>query len=345
VGVLVTAREGDGYSNRVGGADAFLRLGASTLQLQYLRSETEYPGEIASLTDQPSGRFGGNAFAGVYRYSTRAWNAGVNASFHGRGFRADAGFVNQVDLADAWSWVGRTWWGEDDAWWTSAGVNAGFWFQRTLSAWTPIHEGVWVSASFRGPFQSFLWVNPDLARESVDGRVFEHPRLNFGGRLSPVGAVGFRVDGSVGGALDFANARQADQIRLSPALDLRLGRRVHLRATHSFERLDHAGERVYDANVSQLRAVYNFSARAFVRGIVQYRRTDRNVALWEGEVDPESTSVATQLLFSYELNPLSVLYVGYSDSRLGGLRADGTALALTPSERTFFLKLGYAWRP
>lgn len=45
-------------------------------------------------------------------------------------------------------------------------------------------------------------------------------------------------------------------------------------------------------------------------------------------------------LFSYKLNPQTVAFLGYSDTRLGTEIVD-----LTQQGRTFFIKVGYALRP
>ncbi len=46
----------------------------------------------------------------------------------------------------------------------------------------------------------------------------------------------------------------------------------------------------------------------------------------------------TQLLFSYKVNPRTVLFLGCSDSQLGLEDVD-----LTRVDRTLFFKIGYAW--
>jgi hypothetical protein len=48
--------------------------------------------------------------------------------------------------------------------------------------------------------------------------------------------------------------------------------------------------------------------------------------------------VFTQILFSYKLNPQTVLFLGYSDNYFGE-----TGIDITQTDRTFFVKLGYAW--
>ena len=46
----------------------------------------------------------------------------------------------------------------------------------------------------------------------------------------------------------------------------------------------------------------------------------------------------SQLLFSYKLNPQTVALVGYSDNADTAQTAD-----LARANRTFFMKVGYAW--
>ena len=55
-------------------------------------------------------------------------------------------------------------------------------------------------------------------------------------------------------------------------------------------------------------------------------------------VEPKTEQLFTQLLFSYKLNPQTVVFIGYSDTALGF-----EDLSLTRIGRTFFVKLGYAW--
>ena len=49
-------------------------------------------------------------------------------------------------------------------------------------------------------------------------------------------------------------------------------------------------------------------------------------------------TLSSQLLFSYKLNPQTVLFLGYSDNSIGS-----EAVQLQRQNRTFFAKIGYAW--
>ena len=73
-----------------------------------------------------------------------------------------------------------------------------------------------------------------------------------------------------------------------------------------------------------------------MRAIVQYQDVDQT------EPDPtlssSSQELFTQFLFSYKLNPQTVLFLGYSDGSLGT-----QGLSLQRTNRTVFFKVGYAW--
>jgi hypothetical protein len=84
--------------------------------------------------------------------------------------------------------------------------------------------------------------------------------------------------------------------------------------------------------------VYNFNVKTFIRAIVQYYDVTRNPAQYLFPVQPRTQSVFTQFLFSFKINPQTVLFLGYSDNYFGE-----TGIDITQSDRTFFVKLGYAW--
>ena len=77
-----------------------------------------------------------------------------------------------------------------------------------------------------------------------------------------------------------------------------------------------------------------------MRAIVQYRSVDRNVAVYSVPVSEFDDGLFNQFLFSYKVNPQTVVFLGYSDNQAGTQSFD-----LTRTDRTFFAKVGYALRP
>lgn len=348
LGGLYAGRMGAGYGNHVGGADLFVRpLSALSVQAQYLHSATDDPprsnvdGGGAALRD---GTFGGDAGHLRVQYRDREWDAGVLLFGRTPEFRADAGFVPRVDVWNAGFWAGRTFWGKEGAPFTAVDVRTGAWHSVDWSG-RLTEEGVWSNVVYTGPWQSTVWLNPVLSREWFDSRIFPLFRTWTGFRATPVGALQLELSTMAGDAIDFANALPASEIRLEPRAALRLGPHVDLRARISWQQVRRDDEPVLTALVSRLRAVYNFGTRAFVRASFQFGDTDRNPALHHARVRPSARSLGTQLLFSYKVNPLTVLFVGYGDERSGFVRPNLEEVPLRPVERSFFVKLGYGWRP
>ncbi len=346
VGALYTGREGDAYFNRVGGVDGFFRLASAlTARFQYLHSETEYPETLPLGLDQPSGAFGGDIAKASLQYDTHDWFVDLNGQYVGDGFRADAGFVNQVNIRGMQTMVERNFWGDEGDFYTVLTVTGGGWHNENLEG-RLIGEGMWTFFRFRGAKQSELWINPNLRRQFFDGETGRLLQLWFGGSLQPSGMLRVEMSGNVGTDFDYTNGGLGRGFRLSPTVDLRLGRRVHFRLGHTFQRLNTLdGEEIFRAGLSQVRAVYNFSPRSFVRAIIQYRDTHLNPETHEEEVNRSASAVFTQLLFSYKVNPQTVVFLGYTDNRDAFTDQDFVRRPLTQSDRALFLKLGYAFRP
>ncbi|NIP56485.1 MAG: hypothetical protein GWM92_00125, partial [Gemmatimonadetes bacterium] len=358
VGGLVVAREGRGYHNRVAGADAFFQPWPSvTGRLQYLRSWTRYPAEVADALAEESGpaapsespvgsAFGGDAFQGRLRYQDREWTVSSSLRYRGKRFRADAGFQPQVGVRGGNASVERVFRGGRDRWFSRLSAQVGTWGNQELDG-ALLNGGLWLGLQYRGPLQTSVTWFPNFFREGFAGEEYGMTTHYFSAGVRPWGSVGLEVRGQLGDAVDFANARKASQITLGPSVDLRLGRRTSLDLSHRFQHLATAeeGREILAAHVSEARVVYNFSNRAFVRAILQHRLTDRNPAAHDDPVSTRARSLFTQLLFSYKVNPQTLLFLGWTDDRAGDSELPSRALSLEPRGRTFFLKVGYAWRP
>ena len=97
---------------------------------------------------------------------------------------------------------------------------------------------------------------------------------------------------------------------------------------------------VYTANLYEGRVIYHFNTRAFVRAIVQYRLTERDPSLYVDPIDARAEKLFSQFLFSYEVTPQTVVFIGYSDGHVGSEDVD-----LLRQQRSLFLKFGYAIHP
>jgi hypothetical protein len=347
VGALYTGREGQGYANRVGGVDAFYRpVPSVTLQAQLLHARTRYPGSVVEQFDQPDGWLAGEALQLRALWSTRQWQVSGDFRQADPDFRADAGFVTQAGVRGGNVNVSRRWWGDADRWFSQLRVEAGSWLNRDFDG-NQLNGGMWLGLGYQGPGQISIGVWPNLfMKEFYAGRTYDDmSQLWFDVRAAPSGRWSIGLNGNVGDAIDFANERLGHEVRLSPMASLRLGRQIQLELSLTHQRLDHENRRVFTASLGQLRAIYNFGTRSFVRALVQVRRTDRNTDVWISDVDRRDEGLFTQLLYAYKVNPQTVFFLGYSQDGVGAIDLDRRRTPITVRGRTLFLKLGYAWRP
>ena len=97
--------------------------------------------------------------------------------------------------------------------------------------------------------------------------------------------------------------------------------------------------RVFTSDIYRLRANDTFTARSFLRVILQGARTKRDPNLYSFPVGKQNGSITGSALFAYKLYWQSVLFVGYGDSREGVGEH-----SLEKFDRQFFLKLSYAFQ-
>jgi len=337
-GALVTARTGEGYHNGVVGVDGLIRLGdADWIEYQALASSTEYPEVIVDIYDQPSGSFSGAAYEVRYHHLTRDWNWSVAYEDFARAFRADSGFVPQVDYRQGSAGFERRWWGADGDWWTRFEIGSDWDFTETQSG--ELLENEWEGwVNIQGPRQSMLWLQGGWRKRGFNGQQFDQVFGSFWGEVWATGDLYLGLSIDFGDQLDVANTRNGSRIRLVPELTWRPGRHLRVGLSQVSERLDVDGGRLYAADLSRLRAVWQFNVRTFVRAIVEYTHVDRDLGLYldPEDVDARTRRLFTQLLFSYKLNPQTVLFAGYSDTQAGD-----DMVSSTVANRSLFVKVGY----
>jgi hypothetical protein len=334
---ILNDRQGDGYSNLVGGARGdFMIAGTYGLNGSALFSTTEYPDSVALGYCQPTDAFDDH----WYNLSAGRYTSGLDvyAEYNeiGSGFRNDLGFMPDTGHRDAEVGFGHTWQDDADNWWNMLNVGSCYRYEEREDG-DPRLQGTRFWASYNGRKESFLETNGWVGMEAYAGRDFDTWSVEGEAGLWPTGSFFAMTDFRFGETIDYANAQTGDVLTLSPAVQCMVGRHLTANLSHTYERLDVPGGRLYTANVSFLRTVYQLSPEMFVRAILQYEDYDFEPLLYPYPMGPEYQSLTSQVLFSYKLNPQTVLFLGYSDGRYGDRSVD-----LTQTDRTFFAKIGYA---
>jgi hypothetical protein len=340
LGLLVTDREGDEYYNRVAGVDGNIRLNSDNiLSFQVMASQTQYGSMLSSAYHLTDEEITDSVFDLSYIYNTRNYEVIVTAKRAGENFRADLGYFPKVGFQRYGADFSRNWWGDANSFVRKfkIGISANQenridssddLTQRELFLYTstllPNNTQLTTIAGQRK--YNFMYLNTD--QSFVDVRLNSVPM----GWLS----IAARIDFS--DWIDFANIREAYRKNLTLILDIKANQHLNLNSTLRVNSLSRDGNRIFLANLLEVKGIYQFNRRMFFRSIFQFTDIRRSLEQYSFPVDSHSKKLFTQQLFSYKINPRTVLFLGYGDTYLGNQE-----YGITQSDRSFFAKVGYAW--
>lgn len=337
LGFLLTDREGKNYHNRLLGLDGLIRISDSdTIRFQALGSSTRYPGHIAELYRQDTDNLTGYAAYFSYLRTTRTYEWKMIYKDFSPDFRSDLGFIPQVNYRTGIIGGNYIYWGRQGEFLTRLEVRGEV--QQTQD-----HRGNLLEREASGaveielPLQSLFIITASTRKKIFNSLTFHQDFLEFFFKVQPSGGVYLNCSVNIGDEVDYKHARPGKLFLIEPATTLRFGKHLLMSLSYSYSHLDLEQGRLYSAHVLQNRLVYHFSKRAFLRGIIQYTDISRNPALYTNGADPVSRKLFGQFLFSYKINPRTVLFLGYSSTFQGMVDVN-----LTQTNRTLFLKIGYA---
>ena len=344
LGFLLTDRENQaaGY-NRVLGPDfQWNPNDRHQITGQYLFGLTRTP-DRPDVTPASDGRsLSGGDLSLTWKYGTRAWNTRTIYDDVDEEFRAEDGFVPQVGYRQIHQWVAHDTYPDGfftrvepylnlrQSWLRSGGILTGRWATGTnFEARYILH----------GDMAYVHWV------QLVGTRLFRFDNGNFTFRFAPgTHLTALSLEGNLGQQMDFENMRLGNGGSLTSSMTLRPVDRLTFIFDGERDWLDVTGEsgrrgRLYTATVSRLKTLASFTAKSYVRLILQWVDTARDPGLYTFPVDRRTAELQGSLLFSYRLNWQSVLYAGYGDDR-SYLPGQG----IQPSTRELFFKLSYAFQ-
>ena len=340
LGALVTDRRGKNYSNTVLSLDSTLRPTAQdTISIQAMHSTSEYPNNIQTEHQQEA-ELNDNSYVIEYQHNDRQWDWRLGYYDWGDDFRADLGFVNRVDFKHMVATIGRTWRWDGDGFFSRIRFAADY--DRTEDqSGLQLEEETEFFVNMSGPLQSYLNGLFGSSETYWNGKYFDEQfnMINVG--FSPTPNLTLSSMIRYEDVVDFANTRLGYSKRWGPRINYRFGRHFQVNLRHQLQEFESDSKPLFRANLTDLRATYQFDARSFVRLTVQYADRERNVENYIRVVDATSKNLGAQLLYSYKLNAATRFFLGYSDKGFQNDIYD----SIEYTNRTFFAKFSYAWQP
>jgi len=243
----------------------------------------------------------------------------------------------QVDYQYIYGGVRYTFRRNPGHWYTKLNTAASYQYEKDHDDHSLLNRAFALQLDYEGPMQSVLNLTLNIGKRGFMGQEFNENYLAFNVGIRPSGSFSMGINGVVGDRIDYTNAQAGKCVSINPNLQYKMGRHLAVSANHIFEKLNVTAGHLYTANLSNLRVIYQFNRRAFLRAILQYADYQYNPSHYSFPIDPRFRHLFSQFLFSYKVNPQTVLFLGYSDDYYGYMN-----IPLSQNNRTFFLKIGYA---
>lgn len=341
VGAIGTFRQGDDYSNNVAGVDARWQQGAHTATAQILHSQSEYPTQIVDeykdeLGDDP--KPSGDAWRAEYQFSNRDWNFDTWHMDIDPGFRADLGFMGQVGYDKSLVGGGHTWYLDDKAF---NRINVYGDFDVTHRFDGQLLEREWeAQVSVQGPKQSNLSLHGMTRVRFWQGALFDERYVDVNGNFRPTGNLQLGAYAQVGTMLDLDAARTGRRTQLEFWGNANVGRGIALDWDVIRQRMRRDGGTAFTATVVNAGGSWQFDPRQRLRLTLQGSEVERNPALYVDAVNETARDWAGQMVYSYKVNPRTVVYAGASY----GAFMDDENPNLFGNTRNVFVKLTYGFQ-
>lgn len=378
IGTTVTVRDSDSYHNYLYSLDGKYKPSDSdTFDIQIMSSDTKVSddllmdirNEFKDEIEQPNGDIEiggeqylrtdslnatGKSYRLAYRHENKDWFFRASHNNISEDFRADLAFFNNADYIKNVIGGGRTWRSTGATWYDRYEIE-GDWDRTTNQDGEQIEQEGEIFFNIWGPKQYFIR-HGLVARERAAGRVdetslrindniyqFKEKEFRSWIEFKPNSNLWFGNFFKVGENIDFANKQLADSFAFEPRVDWNINTHLSAKLSYKYNQLAKSGSTLYTAKLTDFRLTYQFSIRSFLRLSMVHFDIDRNLENYNEDIreDYSSTykSLASQLLYSYKLNPQTLFFIGYSD---GGYQDDDLD-KITKDTRNVFLKLSYAW--
>ena len=338
VGAAITRRSADDYSNTVASIDTFYRLtDEKAIIVQYVTTDSTNPVEITEEFDQAA-KTSGDAYYIRFRHSDENLFYQFTHNSYDDGFRSDLGFISQIGYEKSIAGIQYTWRPETEKWWNRV---------STYSDWDITHDqkGRLIEKELESNIRVYALKQSEI-RLSGHKRarlwnevLFDEKGIGLNANFKPVSGVYLGVGYDVGDAVDFSNTKIADRIGAYFDGSFNIGKHFNVNLNHSFRKLSRDGGNVFIANQTDMRFSYQFNIRQRLKLSLINTNINRDISLYDDEVDAHSRFLSTQLIYSYKVNPKTLLFLGYSGSGVEDQDVD-----LTRMNRIFFAKFSYAFK-
>lgn len=341
LGVLATNRSGGGYDSSLYDFDSQWQIDPSdTLTTLVGTSRTTYPLSVAKAFGIAPGTIGGTLWLADFARNRHNYNFDINALHISRGFRADLGYLPQVGYDQVAGSAEYDFYAPDSVWWQNGGFGViGNWANNTGNG--PLLDRKVTFYTFvHAHEQTHIIIYATREQQYFKGRTFGLKQIELTATVQPTDWFNGQVDVVDGDGIDYIGVRKGKMLTVTTTLAVTPGRHLNVNLVNEIEDFDLAGERLFTADLYDLRIAWYFNTHLFVNAIGQEQDVRNNLSLYPAGIPSRARNLATQWQIGYQVNPWTVFYAGSSQ----GFQ-QGPGNALVPEQRTYYLKASYYFQP
>ncbi|TQV76896.1 carbohydrate binding family 9 domain-containing protein [Aliikangiella marina] len=340
LGTTFTNREADGFHSWMLGIDGKYWFSDSDfIRFQVMNSETDYPQEVLALMPSQAASISGNAYSVNYTHQQRDWSWDITHHYFDEDFRADAGFISFGNWTRNGLKVNRFFYPEDESsWWKKFRITGGVIQSEEIDG-TPIEDFneliIETSAIYQSLF-GFQIVQNDLTY--IDESLLNQAQTSFDLRrydawleFQPVAGLDLLFERIWGDTVDYSNANPAEEDTVIVSADYQISAAVNSELEFITQTLESLGTELYTVDITNLKVAYQINENSFVRLTLQHQDLKSSA---------NRERLASQLIYSYKVNPFTLFYLGYSDR----YRTQIASNDLLRDSKTLFMKFSYAWQ-
>ena len=328
IGLLGTYRSGESYHNTVLGVDGIFNLGIDDkLRYQLMFSNTDYPERFAddlceeddcTTAPPPEPCYIGDCPVNAYvlraNYEDTLRGHGLRINYKHDGpdslywvnywdiapdFRADLGFVRQVDLRAMNLAYGRKWYFKalkDDEGESRVRAYATAMHLRSHESNDKIDTSVGLWGEFRGSYQSLARAGYRVRERAVNridqgsldvgdnAPLFDENYWQWYFQVAPLPNTTFHLDGRWGEMADADNMLPGDMRELKPKINI-IRDRLEFMLSGTFRNFDVTGGELYKEQFLSLTLLFRQNEKLTHRFLYLDDLTERNLDLWVADED------------------------------------------------------------
>ncbi|MDP4984262.1 carbohydrate binding family 9 domain-containing protein [Pseudoalteromonas tunicata] len=337
--IMSTHRETQSYHNTVlsiGGGYWFNP--SDSLQYQVSYSDTENSNELQQYFSLDKHQQGA-AYKLELSRENRDYHLYGSLENVATDFRADLGYEPEVDYKNITLGGGQTWYGDNQDILTSWEYETE-WDKTFAQNGDLLEEEYELIFLVKGQMRSYARLGLTHTDEFYFDDFFKQNSAYIQAGFYPSQNIKLTLFTEYGSEIDYHHARLGDSFTFEPDLTWDVNNHLQIVLSHKFNYLELDGERLFTANVTDLRLYYKFNMQSMLKLILQYENIDKDQQLYQREISEVNKDYGTQLVYSYKLNAQTLFYLGYSDTGY----QDDDLKSLQRNQRTFFTKFSYAWQ-